>query len=488
MSTVRTFDPHVALPAPATSWRQHATANPRYAAARLAWRRSRPFVAALVLRVIPGPTKILAYVWSVVYALGGRRQAIMALVSLWLFNMFTHAFGKPPPAAAMFRHLTVFAAAISVLVIHTAKPPRSRTPVLLAWTAALNVLLVCHSLVFSTMPDVSVLKALSYSMTIYVLLAAWSRLSPSERSATENQLWGVMYGLCVLSAPLVITGAGYFKNGLGFQGLLEHPQAFGPNMAILAVWLFATWVTDRRMRMGLKVVLALSLAWIYLSAARIGATVFIVGSVTALIAGPVTAVMNHSARVPRILKARLAFLVAGLVMLIAVGGPYLAEKVGKFIAKTGQSTGAVEAAWESRGFIIEIMQQNIRQYPLTGIGLGVASTPDGFSSLVRDPFFGIVIMAAVEKGVLPVAMVEELGWPLALLYAPWFFALLVLAMRAGPRYAGVCAAALTQNISECVFFSPGGGGLIIQMIVVMAATAPPASQDSLMTDERAGPG
>jgi hypothetical protein len=73
--------------------------------------------------------------------------------------------------------------------------------------------------------------------------------------------------------------------------------------------------------------------------------------------------------------------------------------------------------------------------------------------------------------------VEEMGWPLALLYAPWFVVLLLNSARAGPRYAGVCAAAFTLGLSEAAFFSPGGGGLIIQLLVAMAATAPPVGSD-----------
>lgn len=448
---------------------------------RKTWRLLLPLVVPIALRVIPGPTKILAYVWTMVYALLGRQQAIVALVLLWLFNMFTHAFGLPPSAAAAFRHLTVFAAALSVLVIHAGVQPRSRTPKLLVWTGVLNALLVVHSLFFSTMPDVSSLKAISFFMTIQALLTAWSSLSPQQRVETEKQLWGVLYGLAILSVPLVAMRGGYIRTGRGFQGLLEHPQAFGPTMAIVAAWLFSTWLTDRRMPFWLKAVLGLALAWLYLSLARIGVIVLAVGVIAAIVTGPFTALMNQSARVPRILKQRLALVTTVMILLLAVAGPFLGDKVQAFLAKGGTYTSAVDEAWESRGFLVERMQQNIREHPLTGIGLGVASSPDGYSVLVRDPIFGVAIMAAVEKGVLPVAMVEEMGWPLALLYAPWFLGLLLMAVRAGPRYAGVCAAALTNNISEAVFFSPGGGGLIVQILVAMAATAPPAREDPIVT-------
>lgn len=477
MSTAQQVDPRAAA---SGRWLRDTPTGRRVADVRLARRLSLQLVIPVALRVLPGPTKILAYVWAMGYALMGRRQAILALVLVWFFNMFTHAFGYPPAAAAVFRHLTVFAAALSVFVIYASEPPRSRTPNLLLWTAALNAVLILHSLFCSTMPDISALKAILFSMTIQALLVAWSRLSPQQRSVTENQLWGLLVGVAVLSAPLLATKSGYFKNGRGFQGLLEHPQTFGPTMAIVAVWLFATWLVDRQMRPALKAVLGLTLACVYLSGARIAALVLFVGVAAVIAAGPLTALMNQSSRVPKILKGRLTTVVAGVILLVAAAGPFMSDRVTQFITKTGKSTTAIDAAWESRGHLIEMMQANIRDRPVTGIGLGVVSSSEQYSAVIRDPIFGLPIMATVEKGVLPVAMVEEMGWPLALLYAPWFLALLLMAVRAGPRYAGVCAAALTVNISEAVFFSPGGGGLMIQVLVAMAATAPPAREDPIV--------
>lgn len=396
---------------------------------------------------------------------------------LWLFNMFTHAFGFPPGGAVVFRHLTVFAAALSVFVVYAAAPPRSSTPMLLLWTGGLNILLLMHSLFISTAPDISTGKALTYSLVIQTLLTAWSRLAPQERSVTEKQVWGVFFGLALLSAPLMLSSRGYFKNGFGFQGLLEHPQAFGPFMALLAVWLFATWLTDRRMPGMLKALMVLAMAYVYLARARGGMVMLAVGIFAAIGLRPLTALMNQSARVPRLLKGRLAFLMVSIAVVLVVAGPFVGAEFQRFFLKQASNAETVkEAFWESRGFLVEMMQQNISEHPMTGIGFGVASTPEGYSAISRDPFFGFVIMAAVEKGVLPVAIVEELGWPLALLFAPWFLGLFIQAIRGGPRYAGVCAAALVLNFSECVFFSPGGGGLIVEVLVAMAATAPPAIQ------------
>jgi hypothetical protein len=486
MSTIPHLDQRLAAPAEHATWPRSLGIPTLGTANRAAWNWAQPLIVAVILRAIPGPLRITAWFWTCGYALLGRRQAILSLVLLFLLNLFTHAAGLPPGNAAIFRHLTIFSAALSVFVLYAAAPPRSRTPTLLMWTGILNVLLIFHSVFISTSPDISTLKAISYIMTIQTLLTAWSRLSPFERIVTEKQLWGVFYGLSLLSIPLVVTGAGYFRNGRGFQGLLEHPQAFGPMMGIFSVWLFATWLTDRRMSNFMKAVLVLSIVWIFMAEARSGAGIFLVGVVVAIVSRPLAAALNRWQQVPKILLGRLLLLTVGIVAMGAIAGPRLASSAQEFIRKEGRSTTVTDAAWESRGFLIERMQANIRERPFTGIGFGVASAPELYTSVVRDPIFGITVMAATEKGVLPVAVVEELGWPLALLFLPWFLALLVNAIRAGPRYAGVCAAALTLNMSECLFFSPGGGGLIVLVLVTMAATAPPAGSDAALASRHGG--
>lgn len=446
-------------------------------ASRIAWRQSRPLIVGIVLRALPGAAKLAAYAWATGYAFLGRRQAIMALMLLWLCNMFTHAVGAPQGGAAFFRHATVLAAAISVFVLHAAAPPRTRTPGLLVWTGILSLILLTHSMLFSTAKDISVLKAISFALTIQTFFTAWSRLPAAERAVTEDQVMGLLSAIAVCSVPLVVLPAGYIRTGLGFQGVLEHPQAFGQTTGILAVWLTATWLTERNMRRSLKMLLPVLFVGMYLARSRMAVVLYVVGVSVAIATGPLSAVVGRFKRVPRLLKGRLTLaLVAGTVLAV-FGGSVFNEAVQDFVRKGSKATTAVEAAWQARGGMIEMMRHNIDEHPITGIGLGVPSFPEMMYAIVRDPIFGLPVMATVEKGVLPVAMVEELGWPLALLYALWFLALLVCAARAGPRYAGLCAAVLTLNFSEAVFFSPGGGGMLIQLLVAMAATAQPPEQN-----------
>lgn len=76
----------------------------------------------------------------------------------------------------------------------------------------------------------------------------------------------------------------------------------------------------------------------------------------------------------------------------------------------GHSETTIQASfYRSRGFLLERSWQNFKEHPLSGIGFGVASDSGDFK-IDRDPLLGLVpTVAPVEKGVAPVAALEETG-------------------------------------------------------------------------------
>jgi len=117
------------------------------------------------------------------------------------------------------------------------------------------------------------------------------------------------------------------------------------------------------------------------------------------------------------------------------------------------------------------MVSGIERYPLTGIGFGVPSEGGKSGKVVEDPIFGLPIMATMEKGVLPVAIIEELGYPLGILVYGWFAWLFSAAVRGGAVSVASFSAVLAVNFAECVFFSPGGLGLYTLVFACLALTA-----------------
>lgn len=452
-------------------------------------------VPALVLglRIAPAGISQLAYLFLLGYVLLGRRQAVLGLYLLCLCNVLTHAFGGPPGLAAIFRHLITLAAAVSVLVLHVGRKPRSATPVLIVVTALLCGLLLAHALLMSQDSAVSILKSVSFSLVILALLGGWSGLGSSERALLERQIWGTLIGLAVIGFPLAFTRYGYVRTRIGFQGLLVHSQTYGPMMGVLAVYLGMTWITTRRVSKWTIAFLVIAIASVFFSRARIGALVIVAGMGAGMVGGLVTRLRDA----PRLIKRRLAMVAAALVLGLIVAGPQVIKATNEFItkyddpAKDGVAAGSVsitEAAMQSRGFIIDHMMRNIERHPLTGIGFGVATEGGQSGEVQRDPIFGLPIMAAVEKGVMPIAIVEELGIPTACLFFAWLIWLFMLAARGGPVNLAILSAALATNLAEACLFSPGGMGLFFLVVVTMAVTAgPAAARDRRLTQRQATP-
>jgi hypothetical protein len=434
-------------------------------------------ILVLALRFAPGGISNLAYLFLICYAFAGRRQAILSLYLLCLCNVTTHAFSGPPGLAAIYRHLITFAAAASVMVVHVGAQPRSCATGAIAATAGLCTLLLGHSLALSENSLVSLLKAFSFTLVILTLLIGWSKLNQRDRALLERQTWGTLIGLAVLGFPLAFTGYGYVKTVTGFQGLFSHPQTAGPIMGVLAVYLLMTWMTTRRFSWLTMVVTLLALACVYFSRARIGALVVVAG----LTVGMLTGIAIRFRDAPRVLTRRMAMAATMIVLALIAAGPQIITAAQDFVAKDEKKdseqpgTSLSEAAMQSRGFLIEAMMRNIEKKPLTGIGFGVATEGGSSGSVQRDPIFGLPIMAAVEKGVMPIAIVEELGIPFASLFAIWFLMLFVMAARGGAVNLALFTASLTTNVAEACFFSPGGMGLFFLVVITMAATAGPAA-------------
>src|SRR5690606_11413311 len=100
-------------------------------------------------------------------------------------------------------------------------------------TILLGLFFIVHAVLFSSVVDVSVLKAVSWTLAMATLIAAWRGLNDEERIALADRVFRGLTLLMIVSLPLLVLPVGYLRNGTGFQGVLNHPQAFGPTMALL---------------------------------------------------------------------------------------------------------------------------------------------------------------------------------------------------------------------------------------------------------------
>jgi hypothetical protein len=118
-------------------------------------------------------------------------------------------------------------------------------------------ILVALTSVLSNFPGLSLSKLVGFLVGVFVILMLFQ--SKDVAPPWLNQ-WIISLGVAValVSLPLIFMPLGYVRNGRGFQGILNHPQALGVFLALFVAY-FGAKVSQRdsraslpRTRLGLR--------------------------------------------------------------------------------------------------------------------------------------------------------------------------------------------------------------------------------------------
>ena len=421
----------------------------------------------------------LSYLPLALYGLRGNAQAVLALELSWLVTMLSKGIGPEFIGGGAGRTAAVAIIALATIFRSGALRGDWRMSRPVQATLGVGFFLVCHSLLFSRVADVSVLKALSWTVTTCTLLANFGRLSDGVYAQLERIVFGLLLGVSLVSLPLVATEVGYLTNGTGFQGILNQPQAFGLTMALLASWLLGGLLGDPRPSWQRLAFLGVAIMMVALSQSRTAGLAFLLSVPIGVLLVVRGAPGSARASLPGLWTGRMHWMLLLAPVVLALTGTALLERMSTFLRKGEDATSIVQSYDTSRGRLVERMLSNIKMNPWAGIGFGVASDPYAMV-IERDSVLGMPTGAAIEKGNTPIAVVEELGVLGALVVAAWLVVLALPAIRGGPRPAIVLVAILLTNLGEATLFSPGGFGMLALILIAWAATSrhPPVQRSA----------
>ena len=219
---------------------------------------------AIILRLIP-LTADFSYLILAVYALLGRQQIIEALLLSWLFTMLNSSLVPDVEYASFTRYIIILSCFTSIFFRLNFRKIEKITLV----TFGLGIFFIIHSIFFSKIPEISILKGLNWIVVIMTLLLAWQSMDSLEHKETEKQITRIL-SIIVLFSVLILPfpDIGFNLNERYFQGVLNHPQAFGMTAAALgAIFIGQLFVQNRSILLSV-IMIVICVAAIKLSGSR----------------------------------------------------------------------------------------------------------------------------------------------------------------------------------------------------------------------------
>ena len=414
---------------------------------------------ALIFRVWSETTANISFFMLAFMAFFGKKEAILALAFSWLLTMLSPGIAPAASLGAVGRYAIIFSAAVSVFLLYRSSQYQFSEKKIVLLTIALGVFLLVHSLFFSAMPDVSILKTVSWTVTAATLFAAWGGLSAAQSEQVVRQLLIGLTLIMLASLPFAVLPLGYLRNGTGFQGVLNHPQALGPTMSLLGVWVVLGMLTLPRPPWKIVSIAGTSLVLIVMSEARTAGLALVGGVMAAVVVAGALSRQPVARLFPGFRSRRVLVVVFFSVGIAIPFAPKLLGGLDTYISKRGGEESVVAAYDRSRGGLMGKMWSNIEKYPMTGIGFGIASNPSEMQ-ITRDPIFNLPVGASIEKGVLPLAVVEEVGVFGFLFVLLWGVSVLRVALKKGGAAVGILGTIILLNFGESTLFSVGGMGML----------------------------
>ena len=422
----------------------------------------------------------LAYVILALWALRGAKCALQALALSLLITMSNPALIED--VGNVLRWIVVLSAAGRILVdtLRYKKIPQSVGVLILFFLVAFML-----SLSTSYEAVLSVIKLCVFTLGAAAVILGF-HLTRHEYVYWKSWFFTLSFAVITLSLPTYFFDEiGRYQNGIGFQGILNHPQAYGVFLAPTLAWITGALLFKEVKRDGLLLFLV-GTGWLLLVAtlARTALLSVCLGLLVTVIAGALARRRDWASTLRSLFlrKRSVPVLVACLMALVMIGVNYQSS-ISQFLLKydgysralerQGYSAGSIAGAlYGSRQFMITRSFENFKEHPWMGIGFGLASEQERFS-VERTNFMNIPVNASVEKGFLPTAVLEEVG----ILGALFFFVFVISLIRPVVSTGSLTAlwlllTCILINLGEMVIFSFGGIGLYTWLMIGFARIFP----------------
>jgi len=388
-----------------------------------------------------------------------QKYVLNTFLIISIFNIINPVLINQYVIPRAFTYLIIFICIFSTLNYYRDKKDIFFENIIVREILILYILLLLLTLASSYFIVFSFIK-LSY--LFFVILLINLNLIGSEY--VKNFINNIINSLIVLnflSFCILFLGFGYeVTYGNGFNGALNHPQALGILMAILAFFMVSKIkISKGKNLLFYYSVLILSLYLLVISRSRTAMVGFIIAIFISYIY--------------QYFLERSKALIVVLFILIFV--TYISSS-SLFFDKNDGAQNLIDAYIKSRSILILPMLDNISNNVFFGVGFGVDSSLTD-SKVFYDPTLNIPLSGSAEKGNLILQVFEELGVFGFLVIAATIIKIAQFIPKSYQVRGRVLIFIFLSNLGEATLFGVNGLGLILLLIVFSLIYYNPKNDD-----------
>ncbi len=428
-------------------------------------------LTAVIFRCVNEALVDSSYLLLILLCFLGPRAIILSIFLLWLFySLNSPLFPDQGYMYGFVRFIIIFLA----LILSFDLLPKNiikRNFKVYFWLLIFVLFVFLQSFFNSPFIEVSILKILTWCSLFVLLMNCWSKIDKEEFYMLTKDLFFFFLLITISSLFLVNSHYGYVQNYALFQGILHHPQLFAIVMSLFSLMIITGFPYKLHLNIVNFLITIVALYLLFLSNGRTGIlSLFLALNIYFLI-NPTfdhfrKKYTNTSKFIYFFLLSTLPFLI---ILIFQMNNILNIQFIQDVITKSGNTNEKllIDAYLESRGQIFFSSFDNIINNFWSGIGFGIGSNLETFIVL-RDPFFGIPYFGAVEKGLIFVAILEEIGIFGLIVFMVFILSCFFNLCESGFKSLPLFSLIIILNFGESTFFSTGGVGSLLLIFFTLS--------------------
>lgn len=413
----------------------------------------------LISSIINNYSMVLVLVFLCIWSCFGIKEAIEALSLSIIIKYLNPALASFPYYSGIFFWGIIYLVCLNLILRSQMKYLKTIIPIFYFYIVILGLSF------WSSQPLISILKATSFCFVIASLILSCKTINEKEILELKKWFFSLALAILLLSIPTwFFPNIGFNRNGVGFQGILNHPQAFGIFWPPFILFILYSLIYRLRKVYLIDIIFLLIMVFACLtSRSRTAYSSILFGIIITSLFIIFSPRLKEQINLKKLIAISIIIILLIMPLIIIPG--YRNEFM-KLVIKSEENRTIKEAFYHSRGRIIAIQWKNFLKRPLTGNGFGVYA--EGYFPSGIKYFLGIPISASVEKGIIFTAILEEIGI-IGILAFVVFMILLIYPFTKSINIPTIAMfwGCIGVNIGEAIFFSIGGNGLFYWLIIIL---------------------